>query len=54
MKKYIAPELEISEVSTLETVLFVTSPVNGKPSNDDSTNWYSKEFDLDEDEEEEW
>lgn len=55
MKKYIAPELEISEVSTLDTVLFATSPVDDKPSNDKPGNIFSKEFLLDDEEEdEEW
>lgn len=55
MKKYIAPELEISEVSTLDTVLFATSPVDGEPTNDNSKNIFSKEFLLDDEEEdEEW
>lgn len=42
MKTYIAPALEIVEVDALNTMLFVTSPVNAQPTTDDPANQFSK------------
>lgn len=42
MKTYIAPELEIVEVDALRTLLFMTSPQNTLPSEDDPLNQFVK------------
>lgn len=42
MKTYIAPALEIVEVGALNTLLFITSPVNATPTTDDPLNQFVK------------
>lgn len=54
MKKYIAPTLEIAEVDALDSLLLITSPQNTLPTQDDPLNQFSKEFDLDDEDEEEF
>lgn len=46
MKTYIAPALEIVEVDALNTMLLITSPVDGQPTQDNPANQFSKQINF--------